>query len=179
MIKKLLVALALVIVVFAIVVALRPAEFRVERSATISAPPAVVFRHVNDLHLWQAWSPWAKLDPAAKITFEGPPAGTGAAFTWAGNKEVGEGKMTVTESRPGEFVRFKLDFKKPFEATNTAGFTFKPEGDQTVVTWSMSGTNNFMFKAVSLVVDCDKMIGGNFEKGLADLKSIAETGAGK
>lgn len=174
MLKKILLSLAAIIVVFLIVVALRPADFRVTRSASITAPPAVVFGNVNDLHKWQEWSPWAKMDPAAKITYDGPMAGKGASFTWAGNNQVGEGTMTVIESRPNEQVQFKLDFKKPFEGTNLADFTFKPEGDQTVVTWSMSGKNNFLFKAVGLFMDCDKMIGGDFEKGLASLKSISE-----
>jgi uncharacterized protein YndB with AHSA1/START domain len=176
MIINILLALAVILVLLAIVVALRPAAFRVVRSATISAPPAVVFAHVNDLHKWQTWSPWAKQDPAAKTIFEGPRAGTGAAMAWAGDK-VGEGRMTITESRASELVRFKLDFLKPFKATNTAEFTFTPEADQTVVTWSMSGKNNFMSKAVSLFMNCDKMIGGDFEKGLTDLKLMSESGA--
>ena len=178
MIIYILIALAAIIVIFVIMVALQPAEFRIVRSASISAPPAVVFAQVNDLHKWQEWSPWAKMDPAAKNTFEGPPAGTGAAFRWAGNNKVGEGTMTITESRPSELIRFKLEFLEPFKATNTAEFTFKPEGNQTAVTWSMFGKNNFMAKAFGLFVNCDKMVGGQFEKGLADLKSLAEA-AGK
>ena len=174
MIKKILIVLVGIVAALAVVVALQPADFRVTRSATISAPPAVVFAQVNDLHKFQDWSPWAKLDPAAKSDFQGPPAGTGAAFSWAGNMEVGEGTMTITESRPAELVRFKLDFKKPMAGTSTAEFTFKPEGGATLVTWSMEGKNGFAGKAVSLVMDCDKMVGGQFEKGLADLKKIAE-----
>jgi hypothetical protein len=135
-----------------------------------------VFAHVNDLHKWQAWSPWAKQDPAAENTFEGPPAGIGASLAWVG-KKVGQGRMTITDSRPNEYVRFKLEFRKPFEATNTAEFTFAPEGDQTVVTWSMTGRNNFVCKAVGLFINFDKMIGGDFEKGLADLKSMSESDA--
>jgi hypothetical protein len=129
---------------------------------------------VNDFHKWEEWSPWAKLDPAAKATFEGPSAGTGAIFRWAGNKEVGEGSMTITESRPSDLIRIRLEFLKPFAATNTAEFTFKPEGDQTAVTWSMAGQNNFMSKAICLFMDRDKMVGGKFEEGLAAMKSIAE-----
>jgi len=178
MITKILIVLAVLIIVFVIIVALRPDEFVVTRSASIPAPPAVVFAQVNDLHNWQAWSPWARLDPAAKNSFEGPPAGTGAIFRWAGNKQVGEGSMTITESRPNDLVRFRLEFLKPFANTCTAGFTFKPEGGQTVVTWSMSGKNNFMFKAVGLFMDCDKMVGAQFEQGLANLKSVVAS-AGK
>ena len=179
MLKTILISLAVIVIVFVVVVALQPAKFRVARSVTIGAPAAVVFPHVNDLHLWQEWSPFVKLDPAAKNTFEGPAAGTGAKLSWNGNKQMGEGAMTITESRPGEFVGFLLEFKKPFEATNTADFTFKPEGAQTVVTWGMSGTNNFMFKAVGLFMNCDKMLGPTFEKGLADLKAVAEAEARK
>jgi Polyketide cyclase / dehydrase and lipid transport len=119
------------------------------------------------------------VDPAVKTTFEGPPAGTGAAFTWAGNNQVGEGRMTITESRPNELIRFKLDFVKPFSGTSTAEFTFKPEGNQTAVTWSLSGKKNFISKAISVFMSMDKMIGGLFEKGLADLKSISESEAKK
>ena len=179
MLKKILIAFIVLVAIVAVlagVVAMQPAEYRVERSATIAAPPADVFTQVNDFHNWEAWSPWAKLDPAAKYTFEGPSAGTGAVFKWSGNSEVGEGTMTVTESRPNELIRIKLDFVRPFEDTGTAEFTFKPEGNQTVVTWSMSGKKNFIMKAIGLFVSCDKMMGGEFEKGLANLKSIAETG---
>jgi len=177
MIKKILVALAVAVVGIAVVVALQPTEFRVVRSASIAAPPAVVFGYVNDLHKWQEFSPWAKRDPAAKNTFEGPPAGAGAIFSWAGNAEVGEGRMTITESRPDERVRMRLDFFKPIAATNAVEFTFEPEGEQTVVTWSMSGENGFVGKAIGLLMNMDEMVGGDFEKGLADLKSLSEAAA--
>ena len=144
------------------------------RSATISAPAPAVFAQVNDFHNWEAWSPWAKLDPAAKATFEGPSTGTGAIFKWAGNKEVGEGSMTITESRPSDLIRIKLEFLRPFEATNSAEFTFKPEGNRTAVTWSMEGKNNFIAKAVCLFMNMDKMVGGQFEQGLAQMKAVVE-----
>ncbi len=174
MLSNILIGLAVLVVVFIIVVATRPDSFRVTRTATIPAPAAIVFAQVNDLHKWEAWNPWGKLDPACKMTYEGPPTGTGAGYTWAGNKKVGEGRMTITESRPHELIRFNLEFLKPFKATNTADFTFKTEGDQTTVSWSMAGKRNFMFKAVGLFMDCDKMVGNDFEKGLADLKSVTE-----
>ncbi|MGH7303763.1 MAG: SRPBCC family protein [Candidatus Rokuibacteriota bacterium] len=170
-------AVALVVGVLAVIVALQPSEFRIERSATIAAPAPAVFAQVNDFHNWEAWSPWAKLDPAARNTFEGPRAGQGAAFAWAGNSQVGEGRMTITESRPSELVRIKLEFLKPFEATNTAEFTFKPQGERTVVTWSMYGDHNFVGRAVGLFVNMDKALGGEFEKGLASMKSVAEASA--
>ncbi|MEO8427589.1 MAG: SRPBCC family protein [Verrucomicrobiota bacterium] len=179
MLKIILIALPVIVVVFLIIVALRPSEFRVTRAARVSAPPAAVFAHVNDLHKWEAWSPWAKMDPAAKSTFAGSPAGPGASMAWAGNNKVGEGSMTITESRPNELIRFRLDFLKPFKASNTAEFTFKPEGKQTAVTWSVTGRNNFMFKAVGLFMNCDKMLGGQFEQGLANLKSVTEVVAVK
>ena len=126
--------------------ALRPSEFRIMRSASMLAPPALVFAQVNDFHNWTGWSPWEKIDPALKRTYEGAPAGTGAVYSWSGNKKVGEGRMTVTESRPSELIRIKLEFIKPFAQTNQAEFTFKPQGDQTAVTWSMTGNNGFCGK---------------------------------
>ncbi len=177
MLIKILAVLVVLVIAFLVIVSMRPSEFRVTRSAAIPAPPEAVFAQVNDLHKWQEWSPWAKLDPEAKNTFVGPPAGVGAAFSWAGNNQVGEGRMTIIESRPNELVRFKLDFIKPFTGTNIAEFTFKPEGNQTVVTWSMTGHNSFVFKAVGLFMNCDKMCGDQFEKGLADLGAVAAVSA--
>ncbi len=175
MLKKILIALAVIVVGFLVVVAMQPSEFHVTRTATISAPPAAVFAQVNDLHRWEAWSPWGKLDPAMKETFAGAPAGTGASYTWSGNNEVGEGRMTITESRPSELIQLQLEFVRPFASTCTVEFTFKPEGDQTAVAWSMAGKNNFIAKAVGLFMNCDKMVGGQFEQGLAQMKSVVET----
>jgi uncharacterized protein YndB with AHSA1/START domain len=174
MLKIILIALAVIVIVFVVIVALQTSEFHVARSTTISAPPAAVFVQVNDFHKWEAWNPWGKIDPAMKQTYEGAPAGTGAIYTWAGNNEVGEGRMAIIESRPSELIRVKLEFFKPFAATNTAEFTFKPEANQTVVTWSMFGEKNFMAKAIHLFMNMDKMIGGQFEKGLAEMKSVVE-----
>ena len=174
MLKFILIGLAVIVITLAIFVAMRPDDFRVTRSATVSAPAATVFAYVNDLHKWEAWNPWQKKDPTMRLTFTGPPAGPGASYSWAGNNEVGEGRLTITESRPGELVRLKLEFMKPFAATNTADFMFKPEGDTTAVTWSMEGKNNYLAKALHLVMNMDKMVGGEFEKGLADMKVAAE-----
>jgi uncharacterized protein YndB with AHSA1/START domain len=174
MLKKIFLGLVVIIAGLAGYVALQPSDFRITRSATVAAPPAAVFEHVNDFHKWEAWSPWAKLDPNAKAIFEGAPAGKGAVFKWAGNSEVGEGTMTVTESQPGELVRINLEFVKPMPGTSTAEFTFKPQGDQTAVTWSMYGQNNFLSRAICLVMNQDKLVGGYFEKGLASLKAVAE-----
>jgi hypothetical protein len=175
MLKKILIALAVIVVAFLVVVALQPDDFRITRTTTISAPPPAVFAQVNDLHRWEAWSPWGKLDPAMKLSYAGAPAGTGAIYTWAGNRQVGEGRMTITESSPSDLIRLKLEFLKPFTATCTTEFTFKPEGDRTAVTWSMAGKNNFIAKAFSLFMNSGKMVGGEFEQGLAQMKSVAET----
>jgi hypothetical protein len=179
MFKKILIFLGVILAVFLVIVALQPADFRVSRSATIPAPAPAVFAQVNDLHKWQAWSPWEKLDPAMKRSFEGPPAGVGATYSWTGNKEVGEGRMTITESRPNELVLMKLEFFKPFAATNTSEFTFKTEGGQTAVTWSMAGRKNFISKAVCMFMNMDKMVGGQFEEGFANLKTVSEAAAKK
>jgi Polyketide cyclase / dehydrase and lipid transport len=174
-----LVALAVIVALFLIAVAMQPSTFRVSRSAKISAPPATVFAQVNDFHNWDAWSPWAKIDPACKFSFDGPPAGVGAKFAWAGNKKVGEGRMTITESKPTELILINLEFLKPFKATNTTEFTFKPEGNQTYVTWTMTGKNNFFFKAFCMFMNMDKMVGGDFERGLANMKAVVETPASR
>ena len=176
LIPTLIVVLAVVVLLLA-VIALRPSKFYVSRSGTVAAPTDAVFEQVNDLHNWEAWSPWAKLDPAAKSTYEGPAAGVGASFAWAGNRNIGEGRMTITESRPGELVRFRLEFLKPFKGTNSAEFAFKPEGDQTRVTWTMSGPNSFFAKAIGLIINCDDMIGKQFEKGLEQLNLVTQTAA--
>jgi hypothetical protein len=175
MLDIILILVVISVIIFITVAAMQPSAFRITRTATITAPSSAVFAQVNDLQKWDAWSPWAKLDPNAKNAFEGPASGVGAIMRWAGNNKVGEGSMTITESRPDEFISFKLEFLKPFAATNTAEFTFNPEDNQTIVTWCMYGKNNFMGKAMGLIMNCEKMVGGLFEKGLAALKSVVET----
>ena len=174
MLKKIFLVLVLIMAVFLVIVSLQPSEFRVARSTTINATPVAVFSQVNDFHNWEAWSPWAKLDPNSKAIYEGPSAGTGATFRWSGNNQVGEGSNTITESRPNELIHIKLEFLKPFKGVNDVEFTFKPDGNQTLVTWSMSGHNNFMSKAIGLLMNCEQMVGGQFEKGLAQLKATVE-----
>lgn len=177
MFSKIILALVLIVGVFFVVAAFQPKDFSVTRATTIEAPSTTVFDQVNDFHKWEAWSPWAKRDPQMKQTFEGPASGAGASYAWVGNNQVGEGRMTILESRPGELVKIKLEFIKPFAATNTAEFTFKTEGTKTAVNWTMSGEKNLMSKAFGLVMNMDKMIGGDFEKGLADLKRVSESAA--
>ena|SRR5688572_13885002 len=174
MLKWSLAAIAALIAVFLIVVALQPSDFKVERSATMRAPAPAAFAQVNDFQNWRAWSPWEKVDPALKREYQGPKAGPGAVYAWQGNGDVGEGRMTITDSRPGELVRIKLEFFKPFAAVNDTVFSFKPSSEGTAVTWTMSGRNNFLSKAICLFVDMDKMVGGMFEQGLAQMKTVVE-----
>jgi carbon monoxide dehydrogenase subunit G len=175
MLKKILIVLAAIVLIFMVVVAMQPSELQVERTAELAAPQGEVFAQVTDFRKWEAWSPWAKLDPAAKVAFEGPPDGQGTAMTWAGNDEVGEGKMTLVESRPSELVKIKVDFVKPFEGSSTSQFAFKPNGDRTQVTWTMNAQQNFLEKALCLIMNGKKMIGADMEKGLSQLKSTAES----
>lgn len=168
-------ALAAVILVFVVLVAIQPSDFRVERVTTIKGSPAAVFEQVNDLHKWQTWSPWAKLDPNAKVSFEGPATGEGAAMSWSGNDKVGEGKMTLIESRPNEAIKAKVEFVKPYAGTSTSAFSLKPEGEETVVVWTIGGHHNVVEKAMCLVMGGEKMIGADLEKGLAQLKSTVES----
>jgi uncharacterized protein YndB with AHSA1/START domain len=170
-----LLVLAVVGAVLLISVAMRPDNFRVTRSLAIAAPPGAVFPYVNELRRWALWSPWDKIDPALKRTYEGPPSGVGAIYRWEGIRKVGHGNMTITESQPPKRIQFNLEFLKPFKASHTAEFTFEAKGNQTLVTWSIAGKCNFMTKAMHLVMDMDKMIGGDFEKGLAQLKSVVES----
>ena len=172
--KIVLVGVAVLIAAFLVVVAVQPSDFRVERSATMRAPAAAPYAQVNDFQKWRDWSPWEKVDPQLKRSYAGPQAGAGAQYAWVGNKDVGEGRMTIVESKPGELVRIKLEFFKPFAAVNDAQFSFKPAGDGTAVTWSMTGHNNFLSKAICLFVDMDKMVGGMFEQGLAQMKAVVE-----
>jgi hypothetical protein len=174
MLIPILIGVAAVVALLLIVVAMQPAAFRIARTAKMNAPPSAIFPHINDMQAWLPWSPWEKLDPTMKRTYEGASSGEGSVYSWVGNKNVGEGRCTITESRPHELVRMQLAFIRPFKATNGAEFTLTTEGEQTAVTWSMTGERNFMFKAMNLVMNMDKMCGGAFEQGLKDLKEIVE-----
>ncbi len=171
MIKKILHGFVAIIVLFLIVAAMQPEDYRVERSLTIAASPTALFDQVNDHKKFQKWNPWDKMDPESKTTYSGADSGVGAVASWKGEK-VGEGSSTITESKPGELVRQRMDWKKPMEGVSTVDFTFKPEGDKTVVTWAMYGKNGFMGKAFSLFMSTEKMCGPEFEKGLADLAKV-------
>jgi uncharacterized protein YndB with AHSA1/START domain len=156
-------------------VATRPPSFHVERSTTIATPPESTFARVNDPHAWVTWSPYEKKDPQMKRTYEGPRTGTGSVYAWDGNNQVGAGRMTIVQSDAPALVVLKLEFFRPFAATNSATFTFTPTAGGTRVTWAMDGPKNFVAKALHLVMNMDTMVGGDFEKGLAALKTLAES----
>ncbi len=173
MLKAILLIAAVGVVILLVVIATRPDTFTVTRSAVLAAPPAAIFAQVNNFRRWEAWSPWARLDPQSKATFDGPESGAGATFHWSGNAEVGEGTQRIVESQPDELVRIRIDFVKPFQGTSDVELTFEPEANGTRVTWTMTGKQKFVGKAMSLVMDCDKMIGPKFEEGLATLGAVA------
>jgi hypothetical protein len=175
MITKILLGLVAVIVIFLVAVAMRSPEFRVERSATLWGSREVLFEQVNDHHKFAEWNPFMKMDPNVKSSYSGPNSGVGSVCAWDGNREIGAGSATIVESKPNELVRMRMDWKRPMEGVATVDFKFEPRGDKTVVTWAMYGKNNFMGKMMSLFFDCDKMCGPQFEKGLADLGSIASS----
>jgi hypothetical protein len=173
MLLKILIGIAVVIALLLIFIATRPSDFSVSRSATMAATPAAVFNQLNDFHKWDAWSPWAKLDPNCKNSFEGASSGKGAKFAWDGNKDVGAGNMEIVESAPNDRVKIRLEFVRPFAGVSDTLFTLKPIGDKTNVTWTMSGKNGFMGKAMSLFMDCEKMVGPQFEQGLTSMEQAA------
>ncbi|GDY13883.1 polyketide cyclase [Planctomycetota bacterium] len=174
--------LGLVLVVVAalvLVVAVQPAEFAITRSLAMNAPPAAIFAEVNDFKRWGGWSPWEKIDPNLKRTYGEITAGVGAVYRWQGNDQVGEGSMTISSIKPDQQITIKLEFLKPFAAKNQTIFDFTPTAAGTTVTWTMRGRNDFMTKAVCLFMDMDKMVGADFEKGLAQLKALSGTAPAK
>ena len=174
--KKLLLGLVAVVIVLLVVIQTRPGTFHVERSTVIAAPAEAVHATLNDFHTFPEWSPWQHLDPNMKVTIEGEP-GVGQKYHWAGNSKAGEGEMRITESVPGSRVGMDLDFIKPFASKNRANFDLAPEAGGTKVTWSMDGNMDFVSKAMSLAMPMDKMIGPDFEKGLAALSRVAVAAA--
>jgi carbon monoxide dehydrogenase subunit G len=164
----------LAVVVVLILAARKPDHFRVQRSASIDAPPERIFPLINDFHRWGAWSPYEHKDPDMKRTFSGAGSGRGSAYEWAGNSNVGSGRMEIVESSAPSKVAIKLDFLKPFEAHNIATFTMEPAGGATNVTWVMDGPTPFVGKIMHVFLDMDRMVGTDFEAGLANLKTAAE-----
>lgn len=174
MIKIIAIIIAVLVLAVLVFAATRPDTFRVERSLSIKAPPEKIFPHINDFHQWQAWSPWEKIDPAAKTAHSGTANGVGAAYEWNGNNEVGQGRMEIIESSPPAKLVLKIDFIKPFEGHNTIEFTLVPQGDATTVTQAMYGASPYLSKLMCLFFSMDKMVGSKYEEGLANLKVIAE-----
>jgi hypothetical protein len=170
-----LIVIAALIAAFLALAAIQPADFSLVRSAAMSAPASKPFAVVNDFHRWEEWSPWAKIDPDAKNTFTGSQSGQGAVFDWEGKKS-GAGRMTLLESVPNQRIKVDLEFSKPMKARNSVLFTFKPDGDQTVVTWEMSGTKNFMSKCFCMMMSMERMVGPQFEDGLRNMKALVERG---
>lgn len=164
-----LIVFVTLVIVLIVIIAKRPSTYSYVR--TLSMPHSVdkIFPHVNNLKKWNDWSPWVQLDPNCKTTYEGPEAGLGAIMKWDGNKKVGTGSLTITSSLPNTRIMYRLNFIKPFKGTSEAEISFKPEGEGTLVSWTMTGNNNFTAKAMSLFMDCEKMIGDKFDEGLDNL----------
>jgi uncharacterized protein YndB with AHSA1/START domain len=176
MLRNIGVVVTVAVVVLLAYASMQPDTFRVERSATISAPPDMIFPLISDYRNWAAWSPWDKLDPGMTKTYSGAASGVGAAYEWSGNRQVGSGRMEIIESVPNAKIAMDLHFLKPFEARNTSEFILQAEGDATIITWAMHGPYPFISKVMGIFVSMDDMVGGDFEKGLARLKAVAEGG---
>ncbi len=174
MFKTIAIIAAVLIAGVLVFAATRPDTFRVERSVSIKAPPSKIYPYFDDFNRWAVWSPWEKLDPAMKRSFGGAPSGKGATYAWVGNSKVGEGRMEILESTPPDKLLIKLDFIKPFEGHNTAEYTLVPSGDTTQVVWAMYGPAPYISKLLGVFVSMDRMIGKDFEAGLANLKAAAE-----
>jgi uncharacterized protein YndB with AHSA1/START domain len=174
MLKTVAIGIAVLIAAILVFAATKPDTFRVQRSATIKAPPEKIFAILNDFQRWETWSPWEEKDPAMKRTFSVVTGGKGAVYSWEGNKDVGQGRMEIADSVPPSRLAIKLDFLKPFEAHNMVEFTLAPQGDATNVTWAMQGRSPYFVKIIHVFVDMDTLVGKDFETGLANLKAVAE-----
>ncbi|MFN0299434.1 MAG: SRPBCC family protein [Burkholderiales bacterium] len=170
------IAILIVVLVAGVLIfaATKPDTFRIQRSASIKAPPEKVFAFINDFKRWDVWSPWEKKDPSMKRDYGAATVGKGATYTWEGNKDVGQGGMEIVESVAPNKVALKLDFVKPFEAHNIVTFTLEPQGDTTNLTWAMEGPVPFFAKIIHVFINMDKMVGKDFEAGLASLTTAAE-----
>lgn len=174
MLKK--IAIAVVVLVAGVLgfAATKPDTFRIERSATIKAKPEAVYALIHDFHKWEAWSPWEKMDPAMKRSFSGPAQGKGAVYTWDGNDHAGAGSMEIKAAEASKHVGIDLSFTRPMQSASQVDFNLEPQGETTKVTWAMSGPMPFVSKVMCVFMDMDKMIGPDFEKGLAAMKTAAE-----
>ena len=175
MFKVIFIILVVIIAGILIYASTQPDTFSVTRKLTIKASPEILFAEINDFHRWKAWSPWEIKDPAMTRTFSGSPSGVGTIYEWNGNNDVGQGRMEILESVLPKKIIIKLDFFKPIEGHNTAEFTFTPMPDGTLVNWEMRGPNMFIGKVMSVFMNMDKMIGTDFEAGLANLKQLTES----
>ena len=171
-----IIALVVVVLIVALLVfaATKPDIFRVQRLASINAPPEKIFPLINDFHHWGAWSPYEKLDPTMKRTYSGAANGKGAMYAWEGSGKAGIGRMEIAETSPASKITLNLDFVKPFEAHNIIDFTLEPTGDSTNVTWAMHGHSPYLAKVMHVFFDMDSMVGKDFETGLANLKALVE-----
>jgi carbon monoxide dehydrogenase subunit G len=174
MIKIIAIVVVALVAAVLIVAATRPDTFRVQRAASIKAPPETIFALINDFKRWETWSPWEKKDPAMKRTYGAATRGKGAVYAWEGNKDVGQGRMEIAESSSPSKVALKLDFLKPFEAHNIVEFTLEPKAGATNVTWAMQGDTPYFAKIIHVFINMDRMVGKDFEAGLANLKAAAE-----
>jgi uncharacterized protein YndB with AHSA1/START domain len=178
MIKTVVIAVVVLLVIAVVVVlglaAMKPDTFRVQRAMTIKAPPEKIFALINDFHAWGQWSPWEKKDPAMKRTFSNPASGKGATYAWEGDKNVGQGSMEIVDAAQSSKIALKLDFVKPFEGHNMVVFTLEPKGEATNVTWDMRGPTPFFAKIIHVLLNMDKLVGNDFEAGLANLKAASE-----
>jgi uncharacterized protein YndB with AHSA1/START domain len=166
-----LLGLVVLVLVFA---AVQPNTFVIQRKAVMRAPAKKIFAYFNDFKTWNKWSPWEKADPAMKKTFSGKAKGLGSVYAWEGNQQIGQGRMEIIEVSAPKLLKIKLDFFKPFEAHNLTTFTLEASGKMTEVSWTMQGPSRFMMKVMHLFMNMDRMVGKDFEKGLAQLKSLVE-----
>lgn len=174
MLRKIVLAIAAVIAAIVLYASTRPSHFEYSRATTVSASAAAIYALVNDFSKWPSWSPWEKYDPNMKKATSPNPIGVGAWSTWSGNSQAGEGKSEIVQSVTNELIMIRLDMLKPMKATNAVEFRFEPFGQDTKVTWTMRGENNLIGKIFSVFVDCEKMVGKDFEEGLSNLKRLAE-----
>lgn len=174
MLSPIIAGIFLVITALLLYAASRPDSFRIERSIRIEAPAATIFALIDDFHQWERWSPWEKVDPSLIRTYGGADRGQGATYAWAGNKEIGQGRMAIIESNPPAHLQIRIDFMVPFEAHNTIEFILQHEGDGTLLTHAMFGPSPLISRLMGIFISMDKMIGGKFEEGLGNLKALAE-----
>lgn len=173
MLKPIVIAVVVLIVAILVYAATKPDQFRIERSIRIQASPEKIAALINDFHQWTNWSPWEKLDPDMKRSFAGAPSGKGAEYGWDSAGKAGVGRMVILETTPAK-TTIRLEFIKPFAAVHTAEFSMTPQGDATTLNWAMFGTDPYIGKVICLFFNRDKMVGGDFESGLANLKALAE-----